>query len=61
MWPLPPPEALPEPGIKPKSLMSPVLAEGFFTTEPLGSLLILLILEALKKVNGGVGEFKNAF
>ena len=41
--------------------MSPVLAEGFFTTEPLGSLLILLILEALKKVNGGVGEFKNAF
>ena len=31
--PFPPPEDLPNPGIKP---MSPALAGGFFTTEPLG-------------------------
>ena len=29
---IPSPEDLPEPGIKPTSLMSPVLACGFFTT-----------------------------
>ena len=28
----PPPGDLPDPGIKPSSLMSPVLAGGFFTT-----------------------------
>ena len=28
----PPPEDLPDPGIKPTSLMSPSLAGGFFTT-----------------------------
>ena len=30
--PLPPPGDLPQPGIKPSSLMSPALAGGFFTT-----------------------------
>ena len=30
--PCPPPKDLPNPGIKPKSLMSPALAGGFFTT-----------------------------
>ena len=30
--PCPPPRDLPEPGIKPASLMSPALAGGFFTT-----------------------------
>ena len=32
--PSPPPRDLPDPGIKPMSLMSPALAKGFFTTEP---------------------------
>ena len=31
-WPCPPPGDLPHPGIKPESFMSPVLADGFFTT-----------------------------
>ena len=35
-WPCPPPGDLPDSGIKPTSLMSPALASGFFTTEPLG-------------------------
>ena len=30
----PPPGDLPDPGIKPTSLMSPALAGGFFTTVP---------------------------
>ena len=30
--PCPPPEDLPDPGIKPESLMSPTLEGGFFTT-----------------------------
>ena len=34
--PFPPPWDLPNPGIKPMSLTSPVLAERFFTTEPPG-------------------------
>ena len=34
--PFPPPGDLPDPGIKPVSLRSPVLAGGFFTTEPPG-------------------------
>ena len=29
--PFPPPEDLPNPGVKPTSLMSPALASGFFT------------------------------
>jgi len=32
----PPPGDLPHPGIEPRSLMSPALAGGFFTTEPPG-------------------------
>ena len=31
-WPCPPPGDLPNPGIKPRSPMSPALAGGFFTT-----------------------------
>ena len=31
--PFPPPGDLPDPGIKPASLMSPALAGGFFTTQ----------------------------
>ena len=34
--PFPPPEDLPNPGIKPASLASPALAGGFFTTGPPG-------------------------
>ena len=34
--PFPPPGTLPDPGIKPKSLVSLTLAGGFFTTEPPG-------------------------
>ena len=32
--PYPPLGDLPDPGIEPASLMSPALADGFFTTEP---------------------------
>ena len=32
----PPPGDIPHPGIEPRSLMSPALAGGFFTTEPPG-------------------------
>ena len=32
VWPFPSPGDLPDPGIKPVSLMSPALASGFFTT-----------------------------
>ena len=34
--PFPSAEDLPGPGIKPTSLVSPPLGDGFFTTEPLG-------------------------
>ena len=34
--PFPPPGDLPHPGMEPTSLVSPVLAGGFFTTEPPG-------------------------
>ena len=34
--PFPSPRDLPNPGIKPASLVSPALTSGFFTTEPLG-------------------------
>ena len=40
-FPFPSPEDLPNPGIE---LVSPALAGGFFTTEPLGKPCILLIL-----------------
>ena len=36
--PFPPPGGLPNPGIKPASLVSPALAGRFFTTVPQGSL-----------------------
>ena len=35
--PFPPPSDLPHPGIKPKSPVSPALADRFFTTEPPGN------------------------
>ena len=40
--PFPAPEDLPDPGMEPMSLESPVLAGGFFTTEPLGKSLLLI-------------------
>ena len=33
-WPFPTPGYFPDPGIKPVSLVSTALADGFFTTEP---------------------------
>ena len=39
-FPFPPPEDLPDPGMKPLSLVSPGLAGGFFTAEPPGKTLI---------------------
>ena len=41
--PCPPPEDLPDPGIKPASLMSPALADGFFTTSATGRDLYVYI------------------
>ena len=41
--PLPPPEDLPNPGIKPTSNVSPRLAGGLFTTEPPGKHLPLKV------------------
>ena len=46
--PFPPPGDLPDPGIKPSSLVSPALAGGFFTAEllgrlPLDSTLVLMV------------------
>ena len=35
--PVPPPGDLPHPGIEPRSLVSPTLAGGFFTTLPPGN------------------------
>jgi len=40
--PFPTPEDLPDPGIKPKSLVSSALADGFFTIAQLGSPLELI-------------------
>jgi len=37
--PFPPPGDLPNPRMEPESLVSPALAGGFFTTEPLGNYL----------------------
>ena len=39
--PFSPPEFLLDPGIEPASAVSPVLARGFFITEPLGKTTIL--------------------
>ena len=39
--PFPPPGDLPNPGIKPESLVSLALAAGFFTTAPLGRLQVI--------------------
>ena len=41
-WPFPPPGDLPNPGIKPTSLMSPVWAGGFFTTSTTWETLLSL-------------------
>ena len=40
--PVPTPEDLPDPGIKPTSLASPALAGGFFTTVPPGKPMDIL-------------------
>ena len=40
--PFPPPASLPDPGIEPRSLVSPALEGGFFTTEPAGKPEVVL-------------------
>ena len=45
--PFPPPGDLPDPGIKPKSLVSPELAGGFFTTESPGKRLSTYMLNEI--------------
>jgi len=42
-WPCPPPGDLPHPGIEPKSLTSPALAGGLFTTSAPWEALIVHI------------------
>ena len=42
--PFPSPGDLPDPGIKPVSPASPALAGGFFTTEPLGSPFVTILM-----------------
>ena len=43
--PFPSPGNLPDPGIEPKSLASPALAGGFFTTAPPGEPELLIKLD----------------
>ena len=50
--PFPPPGDLPDPGIKPMTLMSPALAGGFFTTSATWEALVLW----LRSVNMLVSE-----
>ena len=45
--PFPPPGGLPDSGIKPMSLIAPVLAGRFFTTEPLGKLIYFTTIKKL--------------
>ena len=47
--PCPPPGDLPDPGVEPTSLMSPVLAGGYFTTSATWEALNSLILPLKKK------------
>ena len=57
--PYPPPGDLPNPGIKPVSLMSPVLAGGFFTTSATWEALDMKIEQKRKK--GREGGFMNSY
>ena len=50
VWPCPPPEDLPNPGIKPTSLVSRVLVREFFTICATWE-VILAIVEVLKSRN----------
>ena len=50
--PFPPPEDLPNPGIKPVCPGSPALAGGFLTAEPLGS-------RGWKKYSNGIHKIEN--
>ena len=53
-FPCPPPGDLPNPGIKPVSLVSPAFLSGFFTTEPPGKTSgILFNLKKGGKVDKG--------
>ena len=45
--PFPPPEHLPDPGIKPTSPAPPALADGFFTTEPPGKPRLRLFITSI--------------
>ena len=47
----PPPGDIPDPGIKPASLMSPALAGRFFTTEPLGKPGVVLFSKSIHFIN----------
>ena len=51
--PWPPPEDLSDPGIKPASLVSPVLAGGFFTTSATWKGRVCFI--AIQEENPGLG------
>ena len=54
--PCPPPRDLPGPGIEPVSLMSPALAEGFFTTSTWEAPYTLLT-----GIKNGVGTLENSW
>ena len=50
--PCPPPRDLPDPGIKPASLTSPVLAGRFFTTSATWEVVVCILLPKNKKKHG---------
>ena len=46
--PFPSPKDLPHPGVEPATLMSPVLADGLFTTASPGKIIQMLIIGAFR-------------
>ena len=46
----PPPGDLPDPGIKPKSLVSPTLAGGFFTISAYWKLFLIYIIQVVSSI-----------
>ena len=58
--PFPTPGDLPDPGIEPVSLVSPALAGGFFTSEPLGKLHFSMFFSSCDSVVGDFLEFNQA-
>ena len=53
-WPCPPPADLPNPGIKPASLVSPALAGGFFTTSATWPCALLISVHIWRAALAGV-------